>query len=343
MAKIDSKPALTDLWYGAELPEICDTLDDVIAAHPSREKLQAFRRKWKAADILLLIYFGRKYPVILTKMEFSARLLAPLLFFIPGIRKLVILEFIIAKKKGGLTSTIANSQAFWKFFFAPLLNRTLLAAQVMNRKEIDIFSAEFGLDRDLLHFIPWPMNNGMCDPLFDKPADPPYVMSSGRANCDWETIFAAAAGAKWKLVAVCSQSDRARVDALNSDGAAEVLSEISLDRHQELVRNATIYLLVLNEANFSAGQIRLGNCNEAGTPAVVSAVASLDGYLVDQVNGVAVPPHDPAALRQAVDRLLEAPDERRALAERAYADSLKYTRKDMMAAIAAMISSSATR
>jgi glycosyltransferase involved in cell wall biosynthesis len=55
-------------------------------------------------------------------------------------------------------------------------------------------------------------------------------------------------------------------------------------------------------------------CMAAGTPLVATAVGGLPDLLGDGRSAVLVPRRDPAALATAIERLLSAPDERRALA-----------------------------
>ena len=118
---------------------------------------------------------------------------------------------------------------------------------------------------------------------------------------------------------------------LNGGGRARILCEISLEEHGELVREAAVYAMSLKEGARSAGQVRLGNCNEAGTPAVITWVRGLEGYLLDGVNAIAVPQGDFAAMRSAIDGLMSSPEKRRALAATALEDSYRSTRADFFA------------
>jgi hypothetical protein len=199
--------------------------------------------------------------------------------------------------------------------------RTLAALQVMTQWEIDAYARKYRLPRTLFHYIPFPMMLNPAGLPAQAPSQGAKVLCSGRAACDWETLFAAASGADWELTVVCSREDRRRVESLNASagGRALVLSEVSAIRHEQLLRECDVYALVLWEQHASSGQVRLARAVEAGIPVVASSVRGLEGYLEDGVTGIAVAPGDAGALRQAIDALLRNPAARMRLRSVAYA------------------------
>ncbi len=186
-----------------------------------------------------------------------------------------------------------------------LFRHTLAGAQVMTKWEVESYAKRYRLPQSRFEFISLPM---MMNPTHLSPisaAPNLTVLASGRAACDWHTLFDASRGSDWHLVVVCAKEDRAIVDKLNFDGRATVMSEISGDEHQRLLLNASVYALVLREINASSGQVRFARAIEAGIPVVASAVRGLDGYLVNEITGLAVPVGDATALRIAIDRLIK--------------------------------------
>jgi glycosyltransferase involved in cell wall biosynthesis len=147
---------------------------------------------------------------------------------------------------------------------------------------------------------------------------PRLVLSSGRAACDWATLLSAARSATWPLTIVCSAEDRRGVDALNHDGRAHVLSEISHEEHAALLASAEVYALVLREQRASSGQVRLARAIEAGVPVVATLVQGLEGYVEGGVTALAVPAGDTASLRAAIDRLVDDPAARAELRHTAH-------------------------
>src|SRR5439155_5337550 len=131
-----------------------------------------------------------------------------------------------------------------------------------------------------------------------------YVISSGRALCDWETLFEAAAEADWPLVVVCGKKDASRVGKLNGAGRATVYVDISHEEHQRLVADAAVYVAALYERFVSSGQVRIMEAHRVLTPVVATNVRGLTDYLVPDVSALVVEPGDPGALREAVNRLL---------------------------------------
>lgn len=151
------------------------------------------------------------------------------------------------------------------------------------------------------------------------------VLASGRTSCDWETLFAAAAGRPWRLVVVCGPADLDRVTGLNRDGRARVLVEVPHAEHARLLAEADVYALVLREDLSSAGQVRLMSAVEAGVPLVASDVRALEGYVVPGETALTVSPGDAARLRAEIERLLADPAERRQLRDAALARAETWT------------------
>ncbi|MBU6503115.1 MAG: glycosyltransferase, partial [Burkholderiales bacterium] len=173
----------------------------------------------------------------------------------------------------------------------------------------------------------------------------PMVFSSGRAACDWETLFAAFRLGDWPLTVVCTTKDLPRVKALNSENRAKVYTDIPKQEHDQLFESATVYALCLKEKQKSSGQIRLASSIEAGVPVVACNVRGLDGYLVDGITAVVCPPSDAKALSEAISALMHDADKRRNLVAAALEFARGNTRQIYMANIARMLieSRNATR
>jgi hypothetical protein len=199
-----------------------------------------------------------------------------------------------------------------------LLRRSILVAHVLSAWERDHYSAILGLRRDRVCFVPFPLGLDHQESLGNEPTGT-LVMASGRAACDWATLFDAARAASWPVTVVCGAHDWADVKRLNSDGRARVLTEITPEKHDELLCRARVYVLSLAEQNVSSGHVRLGAAIRAGVPVVATAVKGLEGYAVDRVTAKVVPVGDPMAMREAVDELLADSEAWRALRRSAFA------------------------
>jgi hypothetical protein len=196
-------------------------------------------------------------------------------------------------------------EAWRRRVLRPAAARSVLAAQVLTEAEREECSLSFGIPPERIRHLPW----AWCrDPEEPAPSgERAGVVVSGRASCDWETVFAAAHRRDWDLTAICGERDLPLVGALNRDGAARVLVEVPRDEHDRIVRAAAVYVVALKDLNGSAGQVRLMTAVQARTPAVTSAVPALEGYTVGDETALVVPPGDPGALGTAVDRLLADP------------------------------------
>ena len=88
-------------------------------------------------------------------------------------------------------------EAWRRRVLRPAAARSVLAAQVLTEAEREECSRSFGIAPERIRHVPW----AWCrDP--DEPApigERAGVVVSGRASCDWETVFAAARRRDWDL------------------------------------------------------------------------------------------------------------------------------------------------
>lgn len=232
-------------------------------------------------------------------------------------------------------------RAWWKRVESPLLRRGVAGAQVMTEWERTEYAAHYGLEISRIEHLPWPLREGGDRPPPAVGAGERAVFSSGRTACDWETLFAAAAGAGWELVVVCSRADEARVRGLAATVAnAEVHVELPWAEHDRLLRASAVCAISIADRGLSAGQVRLMSAVEAGIAVVASDVRALDGYTFDGETALRVAPSDPAELRAAVDGLLADPQRRRALRDAARARADLWTYEQYFKSLRALIGES---
>jgi hypothetical protein len=208
----------------------------------------------------------------------------------------------------------AFAAAWFRLVERPAVRYGMRAGQVMSTVEMETLGAMYGLPPDRFPHVPWALcRTGSAE--FPPAAQRTGVLASGRAACDWETLFAAATP-DWQLQVVCGEPDRERVATLDvaSGTRARILSEITRDEHDALMRTAAIYAMPLTEDRLSSGQVRLQTATELGAPVVVSRISTLAEYLVDGETAIEVPVANSAALRAAVESLLADPDRRDRLA-----------------------------
>lgn len=261
-------------------------------------------------------WIGREYDFIVTVSHWpGGRWLVFLTAWLSGRRrrKIILIEFISCPER--FLNRLAF--AFWlPLIFRPAVRRTIVAAHVMAAAETEYYAKLFHIPASVFHLIPLPLIDDNTQDRVHSEAEK-MVLSSGRAACDWETLFKAAQGTAWNLCVICSKHDRKLVDRLNKQGHAVVLSEVAVAEHVRIMANAAVYVLPLRERPISIGQLRVRNAISAGTPIVCTRVRGLSGYAVDQCTASVIDQGDSAALRREVDKLLNDLEWRRTLAARA--------------------------
>ncbi len=309
---IKEKKILADSWYTEHLEGNIITVKEYFAQNYNF-LLVKLSQRFKIVRGLLLFKASKNFDLIVTTL--GGR----------GVTLFIIIEAICTKKRNRIvlleffrpTPILKLYQAIWpfwsKYIFGPSLRFTLAKAQVLTLKEIETYSKLFGVPKERFSFIPWPLHFDHkkkqipaqinADSL-NRVEMSNYVMASGRANVDWETIFEVAETSDWPFLAVCSSQHLERVNRLNKNKKAIVLHDISQEEHGKYVRGATVYALCIIETNTSVGHIRLMNTIEQGVPVVATQTSGLDGYASNGVNAILVPPGDVNALKKAIDSLM---------------------------------------
>jgi putative nucleotidyltransferase with HDIG domain len=195
----------------------------------------------------------------------------------------------------------------------PLVGRGIAAAQVLSSWEVEACHKWLGIPSERIRFIPWPLHG--VDPGPTPRSG--YVFASGRAACDWQTLFHAAEETEWPLVVVCGEIDAQEVERLNARGRAKVFVDIPRDQHHRLLKEASVYVLPLAEEQHSAGHVRIMDAMSAMTPVVTTSIRGLVDYVVPGESAIVVDPGDVIGLREGIERLLGDQALGRRLAERA--------------------------
>ncbi|MGI8726416.1 MAG: glycosyltransferase [Solirubrobacterales bacterium] len=253
----------------------------------------------------------------------------------PGPPRLVLLEMIDRPRPRRPLRRLAY-RGWFALIVRPALTGAVRRAHVLSLRERERYARRYGLEYERLAYVPWAL-------VREVPARLPEVeggegvFASGRANCDWETVFAAARAGGWDLTVACGEADLERVEGLNRDGFARVLCEVPRSRHDQILFGTAVYVISVREAAASTGQVRLMSAVGAGVPVVASAVDALVDYIDDGNTGLTVPPEDPVLLRSAVDGLLADPARRRELREAALEVARDWTYADFYAAILDLI------
>jgi glycosyltransferase involved in cell wall biosynthesis len=331
----------TDTWYAYHFPDLCDLFEPLLVKNFSPWAIR-FASRFAFVRGCLFFLTAQRYSFVLTTTATKAA--KTYLFFEALLgkprKRLIFVEFIQQRKPNSQTIFKSLVYHIWlNWILKRVLKKSLLIAHVLTESERSQNSELFEIPKERFVFIPWPKrlrddtwSEGTTATLVE-----PYVVSSGREACDWETIFKAAEGQDWHLRVICSRRDLPRVRRLNAKGFADILCEIPREDHEREVQRSAVYVLSLLERERSSGHVRISDVTKAGTPIVATAVKGIEGYIDDGETGLLVPPGDALLLRAAVNRLLADAPYRRILARNAFDQAAKHTREIYMEKIDLLI------
>jgi glycosyltransferase involved in cell wall biosynthesis len=282
---------------------------------------------------LALWRVARRYEVVVIGLAGpTSRIFLALARLRPRAHKyLVILHFIPEVSRVPTTSYRGQllhllKLCYLRTLLRPVVQRSVLSCQVLTRWEASRNSAFFDVPETVMRVTRYPLRQ-TDDPRPSRPATD-GVLASGRAACDWDTVFAAAERGDWPLTVICGKRDLARVRRLNKRKRASVFVDVPVEAHQLMMERAQVYLLALNDHQASSGQIRLSNAVRAGTPAVVANVPGINEYVVADSTALTYGPGDDRTAAHQVQRLLDSPQLREAVAAAAFEAAGKWTRED---------------
>jgi glycosyltransferase involved in cell wall biosynthesis len=236
----------------------------------------------------------------------------------PGWRSLLLARALLGRRRKLVVFHYIDlpGRDRWRALERWALRRALAAAQALTPEEAERYAARLGVGPERIRYLPfaWRTAEGDLPPGGERRG----VISAGRAFCDWETLFAAAEGADWALTVVCSRADRRRVEGLNADGRATVLTDVPDGEMPGLLGGAAVCVIAMRDSGVSQGQVRLCQAVDSGTAVVATDVAALRAYVEPGRTAVLVPPGDPGGLRAQVDGLLADDARREALSRAAW-------------------------
>ncbi len=185
------------------------------------------------------------------------------------------------------------------------------ALVVHHQRVADELIGTFGVAPGRIHVVPYPVLTRSEHPE-PPPAGPPVVLLFGalRENkglevleqaleiiphSDIRVVIAGRGQRELEQRALSMQERDHRVTA--------EIGFVSLERKAELFGLASV--VALPYTSFSSQSAVLHDAYGYGRPVVVTDVGALGTTVVEDGTGLVVPPHDPAALAEAIDELLE--------------------------------------
>ena len=184
---------------------------------------------------------------------------------------------------------------------------------VLSQEEATLFPATWGVAPERVHVTPfhWVLDEGQVE---EVPETDGTIFAGGDSLRDYRPLLGAAEG----LAAGVTIASRSRAPA--RPPANVTIGELSRRRYEEQFRSASIVVVPLEpRRDRSAGQQTYLNAMVLGKPVVVTDALGVRDYVEDRRTGLIVPPGDAAALRAALDWLIDPANagEVRAIGERA--------------------------
>ena len=190
---------------------------------------------------------------------------------------------------------------------------------VLSQEEATLFPATWGVPPERVHVTPfhWVLDESQVE---EVPGTDGTIFAGGDSLRDYRALLEAAEG----LAAGVTIASRSRAPA--RPPANVTIGELNQRHYEERFRSASIVVVPLEpRRDRSAGQQTYLNAMVLGKPVVVTDALGVRDYVEDRRTGLIVPPGDSAALRAALDWLLDPANagEVSAIRERARAVALE--------------------
>lgn len=337
------KGILIDFWYGPKLETHTTQFEDFIRQRFS-EKTCKILLKNNLLRSITFLWASKGFSVAIPEWNLYGRTFC-IFQALLGKRNVVLLECIDYANLNKSNARARILKFLTKRVFRPAMSRSVLAMQTMTENERTQFSERYGIAKDRIVSIKWPLH---YYPVVPEPRDvvglpERYVFSSGRSSCDWPTVISASRRGNWPLLIVCAGKDLELVNSLNNDGHAIVLSDIPESHHNYLMSKAQVNVISLQEKGTSTGHIRLGTSIALNVATVATAVEGLSEYINDGINGLSVPVGDPETMARVVSDLMSDEPRRLELTRTAYEACRTLDQKDYFQKIDAFLQAATSK
>lgn len=323
-------------WHAAEIGPPCESVEKLLAARHGPTLLR-LAHSLGALHGVLIYRLARGFDRVGLVQKAPGTLTFAILEALVGRRRdrLVLLTFLPRELPRRPLRRLAY-RAWLVLVERRAIRRSMRAAHVLTPSDQRRYARLYRLPPERFHPIRWALSR-RGTPLAHDPTAREGVVSSGRAYCDWETLFAAARRGSWKLTVICSREDLAAVEGLNGAGRAEIHCELPREEHDRILSRAAVYALCVRDEGPSAGHVRLMAALDAGPAIVATDVPGLEGYVEAGDTALVVPPRDPAALAAAIEALLGDPARCTELATNAAERARGWTYEDLFGALRTLL------
>lgn len=175
---------------------------------------------------------------------------------------------------------------------------------VASRWERDHYARYFGIPEDRLHFQPWGVRQPAVSERFAPPLfDGRYICALGSQARDYACLFEAVRQLPDMRCVVIATNDSVR--GLQIPPNVSLMTGVPLDVAMNVLSHSQLMVLPLNDPEARCGHVTAVSALHRAIPVVATSCRGLDDYLFNGKNALTVPPRDPRAMAEAIQRLLE--------------------------------------
>jgi len=210
-----------------------------------------------------------------------------------------------------LTDLVVDSPARRRVYRQ--LYRSVDAVVVFSSNQVPILVELLGLDPRRIVVVPFGIDLDELSSIdVSEVAD---VVAIGRdLGRDWATLAAAAAGTGWHVDLVTRPH---QVASLRLPPEVQMQEPVDRNGYLALLASASVVVVPTEVRQYPTGQTVLLEAMALGKACIVTDTPAMREYVADGETAVLVPPHDPIALRAAVDELRRDPQRRHRIAQAA--------------------------
>ncbi len=193
---------------------------------------------------------------------------------------------------------------------------------VFSTMERRLYADFFDLDIERIDMLHWAVSPPVPDADADASLPHAYVCAIGSQGRDYRTLMAAMALLpRITLVVVATPSS---LHDLTVPANVIVRCNVPLPQTMAILQRSTANIVPLEGSQVPCGHVTLVAAMHLEKTSIVSESTGIADYVRDGINGLTVPPGDPAALARSIERLFDDP----ALNARLARDALAFARRN---------------
>jgi glycosyltransferase involved in cell wall biosynthesis len=284
--------------------EVLQGWREEVARADGRKDLQSFYNDVKWAWRLFRV--SRTYEAVVIGSDRMSRIFATLqlLFRRRKVPHLYI-DWLCNPSGGRLKRWFYRTELRWAILGAT-------RAIVQGKQEITAHADELGVPASKFIFLPY--HSTLYDFRYAV-EEGDYIFAGGDGNRDYRTMIEAVRGLPYRVVIAALFRDHLRGIQVPSN--VEIVALSQSDFFQKMAGSALVVVPMLPGLLHPGGQQTWINAMAMGKPVIVAEDRSARDYIVHASTGWLVKPGDPAALRDAISRLMEDRNLARTVGKRA--------------------------